>query len=113
MRYCTLCQRYIDPTKKWSWAIFLLGFLTAGIVSLIYLIYYLIFAKKKYCPICKSKRITKYSPEDIESKKIEKQEKKEERREKRQEHIETAKEMLGKAKDKITEMVERDDEKIE
>lgn len=111
MRYCTLCKRYIDPTKKFNSAIFLLGLLTFGVVSVIYLLYYLIFAKKKYCPLCKTDRLNIYSPEDLETRKLEKQEKKEAKQEKRQEQLEATKEMLNKAKDKVVEITSKDDEK--
>ncbi len=77
MKYCSLCQRYVEPQKKFSWAIFLLGFLTLGIISVIYLVYYLIFASKKYCPICKGTKMEKHSPEDVEAKRLKKEEKKE------------------------------------
>ncbi len=91
MKYCTLCKRYVEPTKKFNWAIFLLGLLTFGIVSVIYLLYYLFIAKKAFCPICGTKQLTKYSPEDAEAKKLEKQEK-----------IEKIKETAEVIKDKIT-----------
>ena len=50
-RYCPYCKRLVEPVKKFNWAIFLLGFLTVGIVSVIYLIYYLLKRPTK-CPIC-------------------------------------------------------------
>lgn len=93
MKYCSLCQRYVEPQKKFSWPLFI--FLCCTIVGGgVYLLWYFVFAKKKYCPICKSTKLVKYSPEDIESKKLEKQEKAEKR-----------KEAIMNMKDKITETV--------
>jgi len=50
-RYCPYCKRLVEPQKKFNWAIFLLGLLTVGIISFIYLIYYLLKTPTK-CPIC-------------------------------------------------------------
>lgn len=66
MKYCTLCQRYIEPQKKFNWIFFLLTCWFG--VGLIYLAYYLIFGKKKYCPICKNNKLIKESPEILEDK---------------------------------------------
>ena len=52
MRYCTECARKVEGTKKFSWAIFLLGLITFGTVSFLYLIYYLLVKKATKCPIC-------------------------------------------------------------
>lgn len=98
MKYCTLCKRYVEPTKKFNWAIFLLGLLTFGTISVIYLLYYLFFAKK-VCPICGTKQLIKYSPEDREAKNLEKQEK-----------IEKIKETAGTIKDKITGAIKQNDQ---
>ena len=53
MKYCGNCKQLVTPTKKFSWAVFLLGLLTLGIISVIYIIYYLAF-KKRVCPMCES-----------------------------------------------------------
>lgn len=82
MKYCSLCQRYVEPQKKFSWPLFLLGLLLVGVGAVVYLIYYFIFAGKVYCPICKGKQLAKYSPADVEARQIEKLEKKETRKEK-------------------------------
>ncbi|MFX1582184.1 MAG: hypothetical protein ACFFCJ_08160, partial [Promethearchaeota archaeon] len=53
-RYCMLCERYVEPTKKFNWAVFLLLlFLTLGFGALIYLLYY-ICKTSSNCPICGS-----------------------------------------------------------
>lgn len=75
MKYCSLCQRYVEPQKKFSLGWFILGF------GIFYMIYYILFAGKKYCPICKTNKLQKFSPEDVEAKKMEAQERKEARKE--------------------------------
>jgi len=53
MKYCNNCQRWIEPIKRFNWAVFLLGlFLTLGIVSWGYVIYYFFMGGR--CPICNS-----------------------------------------------------------
>lgn len=52
MRYCNNCQQLVAPLKHFNWAVFLLGFLTLGIISFLYLIWYLI--KGGTCPVCNS-----------------------------------------------------------
>lgn len=52
MRYCTNCQQFVAPLQHFNWAVFLLGFLTLGIISFLYLIWYLI--KGGTCPVCNS-----------------------------------------------------------
>lgn len=51
IRFCNLCDRNIAPRKKFNWTIFLLGFLTFGIISTIYLIYFIVKPSNS-CPIC-------------------------------------------------------------
>lgn len=96
--YCNLCKRYIEPKKKFNWIIFLLGILTFGVVSIGYTLYYLFLQKADRCPICNTKNLNKYSPEDAEKKKIERSEK-----------IEKTKETLINAKDKVTEIFNKAD----
>jgi RNA polymerase subunit RPABC4/transcription elongation factor Spt4 len=56
IKYCPLCERKVEPVKKWSWGWFILLWLTiAG--PLIYVLWYFIFARKKYCPMCGTKRL--------------------------------------------------------
>lgn len=56
VKYCPLCDRKVEPVKKWSWAWFIILWITiAG--PLVYAFWYLIFAGKKYCPICGTKRL--------------------------------------------------------
>jgi len=83
----------VDPVKKFNWPLFLLLCITIG-GGIIYLLWYFIFAKKAFCPICKTKKLVKYSPEDAETKKLEKQEKAEKR-----------KETIVNVKDQITETI--------
>lgn len=55
VKYCPLCDRKVEPIKKFSWAFFLL---TVWIgIGLLYLLYYLLLGAKKYCPICGTKRL--------------------------------------------------------
>ena len=54
MRYCNNCERMVEPLKRFNWAVFILGlFFTLGIVSIIYLIYYLY--KEGSCPMCNAR----------------------------------------------------------
>jgi len=57
VKYCPLCQRAVEPVKKWSWGWFLLGVILFGVGAIVYVLYYLMFAPKKYCPICGTKRL--------------------------------------------------------
>ena len=52
MRYCKECERKVKGTKKFSWVIFLLGLLTFGTLSILYLIYYILAKRATKCPIC-------------------------------------------------------------
>lgn len=81
MKYCTLCERNVDPVKsKFSWPVFiLLCFTMVG--GLVYVIFHLFFKKKNRCPICFTKKLDKMSPAQKEAKFIEKEEKKEKRKE--------------------------------
>ena len=55
VKYCPLCDRKVEPVKKFNWVFFLL---TVWIgIGLIYLLYHLIFGSRKYCPICGTKRL--------------------------------------------------------
>jgi len=54
MRFCTYCKREVKGTKKFNWIIFILGLITFGVVSIAYLIYYLLKRSTK-CPICGGK----------------------------------------------------------
>lgn len=54
IKYCPLCDRKIEPTKKFNWVLFLLTVWFG--VGLIYLIIHLIAPKNK-CPICGTKRL--------------------------------------------------------
>ena len=58
MKYCTACERNVSPKKKFNWVIFVLGLLSAGIISTLYVIYYFLFQKRQ-CPICYGKSFTK------------------------------------------------------
>jgi len=54
MKYCKYCKRKVKGTKKFSWLIFILGLLTCGVVSVVYLIWYM-FKRSNKCPICGAK----------------------------------------------------------
>jgi len=76
MKYCTLCERKVDPVKaKFSWLFFIICF------GVFYLPYHWFFKKKNRCPICQTKKLDKYSPEEIEAKREKKEHKAEERKE--------------------------------
>lgn len=52
VKYCSLCERQVEPVKKkFSWPIFLL------FLGIPYLIYRAIFVRKNRCPICGTKRL--------------------------------------------------------
>lgn len=56
VKYCTLCQRQVVPSRRFSVVWFLVWFiLGAGVGGVVYFIYYLL--KKKQCPICHSKTL--------------------------------------------------------
>lgn len=55
VKYCPLCQRNVEPIKKWSWAWFFLLFWIGSIIW--YPIYYVLFARRKFCPICGTKKL--------------------------------------------------------
>jgi len=56
-RYCTYCERLVEPEKKFSWGYFLITlFLTLGIGTVIYLIYWGVKTPIT-CPICNAKTI--------------------------------------------------------
>ena len=55
IKYCPLCQRSVEPVKKWSWGWFIFLFWIGSIVW--YPLYYIIFAGKKFCPICGTKNL--------------------------------------------------------
>lgn len=64
MKYCTLCNRYVEPVKsKFNWAVFILLCFCFGI-GLLYLLYHLFLKKKNRCPICYTTKLEKYSMED-------------------------------------------------
>lgn len=59
MKYCTLCERNVDPIKsKWSWAWFIiLCFTVIGGIG--YAIYHVLLKRKNRCPICGTKKLSK------------------------------------------------------
>ena len=81
-KYCTLCQRKVDPVKKpWSWGFFLLWCLAFGVGGLVYVGYHFLLKGTKYCPICWTKKLVNKSPEEQAVIQQQKQEKKEQRKE--------------------------------
>ena len=82
-KYCTLCQRKVDPVKKpWSWGFFLLWCLGFGVGGIVYLVYHFLLKGTKFCPICWTKKLVKHSPDEIEMMEAQRAEKKEARKEK-------------------------------
>jgi uncharacterized membrane protein len=57
IRFCNLCERNVGAQKKFNWTIFLLGVLTFGIISTMYLIYY-ILKSSDICPICGNTKLS-------------------------------------------------------
>jgi len=53
-KHCNDCKRNITPVKKFNWGWFLGGLLTFGIISTLYLIYFIVKGKN-VCPICNGK----------------------------------------------------------
>lgn len=56
IKYCPLCQRNVEPTKKLNWPIFIILLIIGIVPGLLYFIYYLL-KPKKVCPICGTKRL--------------------------------------------------------
>jgi len=48
MKYCRNCKQNVQPTKHFSWGLFIL------FLGVFYLLYYILM-KKKSCPICHSR----------------------------------------------------------
>lgn len=56
VKYCPLCQRNVEPTKKFNWPIFIILLIIAIVPGILYYIYYLL-KPKNVCPICGTKRL--------------------------------------------------------
>lgn len=56
IRFCNLCNRNINPIKRFNWTIFLIGLLSAGIISFMYLCFF-IAKGGDTCPICKNRKL--------------------------------------------------------
>ena len=54
IKYCNLCKRQVNATKKFSWVWFLIWALCFGVGAIVYLIYFLLKPNNK-CPICGNK----------------------------------------------------------
>lgn len=50
IRYCELCKRNIEPTKKFNWLAFIF------LCGIFYLPYFML--KSKMCPICGTTRLS-------------------------------------------------------
>lgn len=55
VKWCPLCERKVEPTKKFNWPLFIILLFLGGL-GLLYFIYYL-FKPKNVCPICGTKRL--------------------------------------------------------
>lgn len=61
MKYCTACQRMVQPNKKFAWGSYILfSCLTFGIWFVTYPLIYML--KGKRCPICGNKNLQKQAP---------------------------------------------------
>ena len=58
IKFCNLCNRDIQPIKKFNWLIFLLLCVT-GIGGIFYLVWSFIFKKPNRCPICNNSKLLK------------------------------------------------------
>lgn len=56
VKYCPLCDRKVEPTKRFNWPIFILLLVFGGVGAIIYFIYYLLKPKNR-CPICGTKKL--------------------------------------------------------
>lgn len=61
VKYCNLCVRNVTATKRFNWTIALIGLLTFGFVTFIYLCYY-IAKSGDTCPICKNSKLQSAQP---------------------------------------------------
>ncbi|KLU66040.1 hypothetical protein DEAC_c20790 [Desulfosporosinus acididurans] len=55
IRYCELCKRNVEPTKKFNWLVFIF------MCGIFYLPFY--WMKKKGCPICGTSHLSAPKPE--------------------------------------------------
>lgn len=61
IRFCNLCDRNVSPIKRFNWTIFLIGFLSFGIISFFYLCHF-IAKGGDTCPICKNRKLQAEKP---------------------------------------------------
>lgn len=62
-KYCNNCQKNVFPKNRFSWRWFIGGaILTAGLISVIYLFYFLATGDK-HCETCGGNDFTKAKPE--------------------------------------------------
>lgn len=61
MKYCPLCDRVVEPTKKFNWPVFIILLILGAFPGILYFIYYLL-KPKKICPICSTKRLLNERP---------------------------------------------------
>ena len=52
IKMCTLCDRKVQPVKKFSVPAFLGWACLFGVGAIVYLVYYAVLKKKNACPIC-------------------------------------------------------------
>lgn len=58
MKWCNLCNRNVEPQKKFNWLIFIF------LCGIFYLPYYFLFMNKK-CPICKGENFGPAKASDL------------------------------------------------
>jgi len=56
VKYCPLCARKVEPTKKLNWPVFIILLIIGFVPGVLYFIYYLL-KPKRVCPICGTKRL--------------------------------------------------------
>lgn len=50
-KYCNLCMRHVEPTKRVNWLLFLILLLIGVFPAILYGLYYMI-KPRTLCPIC-------------------------------------------------------------
>jgi hypothetical protein len=58
VKYCEICERNVEPQKKFNWLAFLVLCLIGGAGVYLYIPYYFLI-KQKRCPICNGRQFDK------------------------------------------------------
>lgn len=56
IKYCPLCERKVEPVKKFNWPVFIILLILGFVPGLLYFFYYLIKPKNR-CPVCGTKNL--------------------------------------------------------